>query len=86
MLEQRPPATNHRHKHQRRKAAGLVGRYVCMEVHRGAAMNTRNAMQLKALINNKAKAAHVSKHSYAADITFRETLDVVRDLTSVVFA
>ena len=23
-------------------------------------MNTRNAMQLKALINNKAKAAHVS--------------------------
>lgn len=55
------------------------------EVHRGAAMNTRNAMQLKALINNKAKAAHVSKHSYAADITFRETLDVVRDLTSVVF-
>lgn len=48
-------------------------------------MNTRNAMQLKALINNKAKAAHVSKHSYAADITFRETLDVVCDLTSVVF-
>ena len=34
-------------------------------------MNTRNAMQLKALINNKAKAAHVSKHSYAADITFQ---------------
>lgn len=48
-------------------------------------MNTRNAMQLKALINNKVKAAHVSKHSYAADITFQETLDAVRDLTSVVF-
>ena len=48
-------------------------------------MNTRKAMQLKALNNNKAKAAHVSKHSYAADITFQETLDAVRDLTSVVF-
>lgn len=48
-------------------------------------MNTRNAMQLKALINNKAKAAHVSKHSYATNITFQETLDAVRDLTLAVF-
>lgn len=28
---------------------------------------------------------YVSKHSYATNITFQETLDVVRDLTSVVF-
>lgn len=59
---------------------GARGRPQGKEVHRGAAMNARNAMQLKALINNKAKAAHVSPQLMLQNYMLERLIDRIQDL------